>query len=380
MKAATVLFLLHAAVTATSSIFNAPDALLFSANDKDYDVPLPGYDRAADPDILPDDATLTIPNEAPFLPEVNGCNGYVKYCNKRLSQVLWMGAHNSLTDVGFAVQRNQFVDGPRLLDAGVRYFDIDTCAYMKHGQRVSPMVCHGDVWWRTLVYQPTHDGLRLIRAWMESHPREVIFLNFGDIDDFTALNDHGEATSTDRLRQELVPVLRSVFQDMVVLRNDPSDNATHADTATLQDLITANRRVVVTIGKGRSESSLYWSQDDLVCNGEWYPTSLQLDWTKFNYDWKPVYNYIDEHMRAPCQHTQVINKLEFEFHTALGGTIDSNHVGQALASYMQDLEANNGRANAPPYFPFNMVLTDHSDKWAGYYPQWHATHLRFLGD
>ncbi|KAF0700314.1 Aste57867_9127 [Aphanomyces stellatus] len=338
------------------------------------------YNASQDPGLLPDDDHLLNITEMTFGTDENGCNGYVKYCNKRLSQVLWMGSHNSLTDAGFAVQRNQYVDGPHLLDAGVRYLDIDTCAIMWNGQRVAPYVCHGTQLILTQWYQPTHKGLQLIKTWMDANPREVIMLNFGDINDFTALSGDNKATSTAQLRGELVPVLRDVFEDMVVLRGDAMDAEVHADTATLQDLITANRRVIVNIGKDRSTNPLYWGQNDVVCKDEWYPSGLNPDILHLNYDWNSAVSYIDANMRTPCaKQPQLINKLEFAFHTALGGTIDSNHVGAALDAYMNTLQTSNGNKTAP-YFPFNMFLTDHSDKWSSYYSQWHATHLNYLKD
>ncbi|KAF0700312.1 Aste57867_9125 [Aphanomyces stellatus] len=143
---------------------------------------------------------------------------------------------------------------------------------------------------------------------------------------------------------------------MSVLRGDPWDVSIQTDTATLQDLIAANCRVIVNVGKGRSDSPLYWGDDDTVCNGGYYPDSLGIDWTAFDYDWVSAVGYIDTHMRAPCtQGPQVINKLEFEFHTALGGTIDTNHVGQALARYMDGLHARNGNKTRP-FFPVQLDL------------------------
>ncbi|CAK4626552.1 hypothetical protein LEN26_007174 [Aphanomyces euteiches] len=343
------------------------------------DVPDPGYDPAKDPDLLPDAPSFEI-ESAPFEAEAGGCNGYVRYCNKRLSQVLWIGAHNSLSDVGLAVQRNQFVDGPSLLNAGVRYFDIDTCAYVKNDKRIAPQVCHGDVWWRTMVYQATESGLQRIKSWLDQNPREVIHLNFDDINDFTALNGSGEATATQQLRDEIVATVRSVFGSMAVLRNDPWDKEIHQATAKLQDLIDANRRVVVSVGKGTSSNGAYWGQSDRVCNDEWYPTNLNLA-SLTDYNWQPVEDYVNTHMRGPCaQAPQQLNKLEWEFHTALGGTIDSSHVGTRLDSYMSALKSANAATNGAPFYPFNLVLTDHSDKWSKFYPQWHDAHLSHLQD
>ncbi|KAF0700318.1 Aste57867_9131 [Aphanomyces stellatus] len=349
------------------------------------DVPLPGYNRNTDPDLLLDRTPLVLlddPAVPPFVAEAGGCNGYVKYCNKRLSQVFWMGAHNALTDGkdSLFVQRNQYVDGPRLLDAGIRYLDIDTCAYVKDGHRVSPVVCHGTLWWFTILYRSTHEGLVLIKQWMDAHPREVIFLNFGDIDDFTVLNDSFEATPTETLKLELLPVLRAVFGRMAILRGDEWGAAVQRDAVTLQDLIDVNRRVIVNIGKDRSQSPLYWAQDDMICDDEWYPDSLGVDFFRLDYTWGPAYEHIERRMRRPCAtRPQILNKLEFEFHTALGGTIDSDHVGTALATYLDDLHTKNGNATEP-FFPFNLILTDHSDKWRAYYPEWHAVHLSFYRD
>ncbi|KAF0700313.1 Aste57867_9126 [Aphanomyces stellatus] len=334
------------------------------------------YNASQDAGLLPDDGRLPTMS---FVAEKDGCNGYVKYCNKRLSQVLWMGAHNSLTDTGTAVQRNQYVDGAQLLDAGIRYLDIDTCAIMRNGQRVAPYVCHGTQLVITQWYQPTQRGLRMIKKWMDANPREVIMLNFGDLSDFTVLSVNNEATSTGQLGGELVSVLRGVFGDMVVLRGDPLDAEIHADKAILQDLIKANRRVIVNIAKGRSSNPLYWSQSDIVCNDVWYDAALKVDTQQANYNWSSALSYIDTKMRGPCaKQPQLINKLEFAFHTTLGGTIDSNHVGKALDAYMNTLQTSNNGGKTAPYFPFNMILTDHSDKWSSYYPQWHATHLKYL--
>ncbi|RQM31448.1 hypothetical protein B5M09_004014 [Aphanomyces astaci] len=347
------------------------------------DLPRPGYDRSNDPDLLPDVETPFVIDLNPLVAKAGGCNGFAQYCNKRVDQVLWIGAHNSLTDVGLAVQRNQFVNGPRLMDAGVRYFDIDSCAFDEKGKRVAPYVCHGQVKLLAQWYQSTETGLTLIRDWLVANPREVVFLNFGDVNDFSAVNAKKEATSTVQLRDEIASVVRSVFQDMAVLRNDPWDAQIKAGNATLQQLIDANRRVVVSIGKASDPSPTYWGQDDRVCNDVWYDDSLQADWIHNNYKWTPVLDFVETRMRQPCAaQPGVLNKLEFVFHTALGGTIDSHHVGDTLSTYMEALKTENDASPSirrSPYFPFNLVLTDHSDKWRELYPQWHNNHLTFLG-
>ncbi|CAK4079231.1 unnamed protein product [Aphanomyces euteiches] len=345
-------------------------------------LPSRGYDRTRDPDLLPDDKSADFLASERVESEIDGCNGYVGYCNKRVSQVLWIGAHNALSDDGFALQRNQFVDGAALLDAGIRYFDIDTCAYAHDGKRIAPMVCHGYEWWKAQLYQPTSRGLHIIKAWLDVHPREVIFLNFGDIADFMALDDSHQATPTRQLHHELLAVVRSVFGTMAVLRGDPWDRQINLDEARIKDLIAANRRVIVNVDKAESDMLAFWGQDDRVCNDAWYAESLHVDVWRLDYDWTPVLDNIEENMRNPCANSsRILRKLEFAFYTALGGTVDSSHVGAALAKYMERLKARNQtKMHSPPYAPFNLVLTDHSDKWRAYYSEWHANQINSFDD
>ncbi|CAK4079229.1 unnamed protein product [Aphanomyces euteiches] len=309
-------------------------------------------------------------------PPIDACNGYVGYCNRTINQVLWIGAHNALTDVGFALQRNQYVSGVDLLEAGIRYFDVDTCAFTRDGKRTVPMVCHGQEWYIAQVYQPTIAALAPIKAWLDAHPREVVVLNFGDISDFTALDSQGLATSTLRLRLELVQVVRGVFGSMAVLRgDDPWDAAINANKATLNALITANRRVVVNIGNDHSDNAAYWGMDDRVCRHAWYQDSLHLTADRLSYDWTPVLREIEQEQRQPCaSHPLLFNKLEFAFVNDLSGIVDGASVGSTLAAYMQRLVERN-RGVAAPFFPFNLVLTDHSDKWTALHRSWHHLQL-----
>ncbi|ETV84647.1 hypothetical protein H257_03790 [Aphanomyces astaci] len=307
------------------------------------------------------------------------CNGYVGYCNQTLGQVLWIGAHNALTDTGFALQRNQFVSGPALLDAGIRYLDIDTCAFVANAKRTVPMICHGYEWYLAQVHQPTVAGLLPIKQWLDKHPHEVIVLNFGDIADFTAVNIRGIATSTLQLRDELSYVVRQVFGSMAIWRDEPWDAAVNSNKATLGDLIAANRRVVVNVGISRSDSPNAWGQSDRVCREAWYPVALEWNDDHTDYNWAPVVQLVDDTMRSPCAtNPQLLNKLEFQFHNALGGSIDAASVGVALNVYMESLVRRNGPIDKAPYFPFNLILTDHADKWKSYYPNWHRRHLKYL--
>ncbi|RQM31444.1 hypothetical protein B5M09_004013 [Aphanomyces astaci] len=307
------------------------------------------------------------------------CNGYVGYCNQTLGQVLWIGAHNALTDTGFALQRNQFVSGPALLDAGIRYLDIDTCAFVANAKRTVPMICHGYEWYLAQVHQPTVAGLLPIKQWLDKHPHEVIVLNFGDIADFTAVNIRGIATSTLQLRDELSYVVRQVFGSMAIWRDEPWDAAVNSNKATLGDLIAANRRVVVNVGISRSDSPNAWGQSDRVCREAWYPVALEWNDDHTDYNWAPVVQLVDDTMRSPCAtNPQLLNKLEFQFHNALGGSIDAASVGVALNVYMESLVRRNGPIDKAPYFPFNLILTDHADKWKSYYPNWHCRHLKYL--
>ncbi len=319
--------------------------------------------------------------------EARTCNGYAEYCDKKISQVLWMGAHDAFSEANIStgyinamplpvVQRNQFVAAPALLDAGIRYFHVNTCAYASIGSstRQSPIVCHNAIKTIVQLYQPLETPLSQIKAWLDAHPTEVIYLNFINFHDFMVLSPDGmSGTETEALMDDVATVIRRVFGSMAILKGESEvDDRVSADSVTLGELISSNQRVIVEIG-----TSSRYSHNDRICNNAYYEDALPPSsntWTTEN--WSPMVDFVIQRMELPCSaQPRLLNKLEWQYRTATGQIIHGDGVGLALAQYISSLEAKNVPQGKSPYFPFNMVLTDHSDKWTSYYDQWHRTHL-----
>ncbi|CAK4695844.1 hypothetical protein LEN26_013813 [Aphanomyces euteiches] len=331
---------------------------------------------ASTPDNHPEFDSFAKPHRS--VTDPTACNGYVGYCNKTFGQVLWIGAHNSMSDVGEAIQRNQFVDSPTLLKAGVRYFDVDTCTFSEDGRRTSVRVCHGTNELLVQNYQDLLPPLQQMKRWLDLHPREVVILNFGDIADFS---DGLTGEPSEPLKNAIADTVREAFGEMAILKGDTLDARVSADQATLQELIDANQRVVVNVGKEttiRHPLAKYWGQNDRVCHDAWYPGSLRMNIFTRAFDWQSVFHVVEHTMRQPCgKAPKILNKLEWAFRTLLASAIDRKDIGVTLNRYMTDLHKVN-RHQAAPFHPFNLILTDHSDKWSQYYDSWHRLHLQWF--
>ncbi|KAK2790355.1 hypothetical protein FQN52_005623 [Onygenales sp. PD_12] len=97
------------------------------------------------------------------------CNGRAEYCNRRYSELSFIGAHNS-PFVGFLPQHNQEISVPGQLNVGIRYLQGQT---------------HLNVWGRlrmchTSCFLESAGGLdaylRKVKSWLDDNPYEVVTL------------------------------------------------------------------------------------------------------------------------------------------------------------------------------------------------------------
>ncbi|KAG5926301.1 hypothetical protein E4U42_003448 [Claviceps africana] len=96
------------------------------------------------------------------------CNGHHELCQKKYSDVTFIGSHNSAF-VGPTLTHNQFVSVTDQLKLGVRFLQAQT-----HNKGGTIEMCHTYCWELDSGSLATY--LREIAAWMNSNPREVVTL------------------------------------------------------------------------------------------------------------------------------------------------------------------------------------------------------------
>ena len=115
------------------------------------------------------------------------CNGRPEFCQLSFDQFLFPGAHNAGTgqaEGSFAcAYKNQDLNIEEQLELGIRFFDIDIifshsggCEGLETGHGKHPEFglyqCYGKM--SSLFIS--------MRSWLDSHPSEVVVLNFGNIE------------------------------------------------------------------------------------------------------------------------------------------------------------------------------------------------------
>ena len=109
------------------------------------------------------------------------CNGNEQYCDLKINQYTFAGAHNGgsrLSDslwykhTGVRAAKcsysNQDYDFFGLLNEGIRFLDVDTCI---NWDTLSS--CHGNVWTGDLG-----PALTTLKLWMTMNPNEVVMIHF----------------------------------------------------------------------------------------------------------------------------------------------------------------------------------------------------------
>ncbi|KAG6231397.1 hypothetical protein E4U34_004894 [Claviceps purpurea] len=96
------------------------------------------------------------------------CNGHHELCQRRYSEVTFIGSHNSAF-VGPTPSHNQYVSVTRQLQLGVRFLQAQT-----HDKAGTIEMCHTYCW--ELDSGSLAMYLREIGTWMDDHPNEVVTL------------------------------------------------------------------------------------------------------------------------------------------------------------------------------------------------------------
>jgi hypothetical protein len=154
-----------------------------------------------------------------------GCNGKVALCDRKYSGVSQIGTHDSAF-VGDLPTQNQGLSVTEQLNSGIRMLQAQT-----HDFLGDIFLCHTSCWLENsgkLV-----DYLKTIAKWMGANPNEVVtlLLTNGDNVDVTKF----------AAKMQTAGLAKYAFA--------PGRKLELADWPTLQQLITANTRLVMFMGK-----------------------------------------------------------------------------------------------------------------------------------
>lgn len=155
------------------------------------------------------------------------CNGHPEYCDRRYSELSFVGAHNS-PFVGPLLQHNQDISVTEQLDFGIRFLQGQT---HKNDDGVFSM-CHTSCILEDAGSVSSY--LQTVKTWLDSHPNEVVTLLItnGDGLDIKEFDDAFNAVNG--------------IKDYTFA---PKSKLALGDWPTLRELITTGKRLIVFVGK-----------------------------------------------------------------------------------------------------------------------------------
>ncbi|KAF9741273.1 hypothetical protein PMIN06_012351 [Paraphaeosphaeria minitans] len=170
------------------------------------------------------------------------CNGHAEFCNRKLSNVTMVVAHNSPFVVPHNAASNQVYPVLNQLEDGIRGLQFET-HYPNATAGLS--LCHTSC---DLLDAGTLESyLTTVRGWLDTHPYEVIAIMMG--------NDNRVPPTT-----YIEP-----FQNAGMLQYlyiPPKPNATLEDWPTLAQMILLNKRVVVMLDYLANQTEVPWLLDE----------------------------------------------------------------------------------------------------------------------
>ncbi|EXJ64675.1 hypothetical protein A1O7_01013 [Cladophialophora yegresii CBS 114405] len=188
---------------------------------------------------------LSLSTAASFKPSISGrqstsCNNSPSLCSKPYNSIVHLGAHDSpfLRDAstGFSTSGNQYYNSSVQLSAGVRLLSAQV-----HQSNGEYHLCHSSC--DLLDAGIVSDWLEEIKTWLDSNPNEVVTILLVNSDDATPQELGAHFTTAGITDYAYVPPSTSV---------PPSTGA----WPTLQELITANKRLMVFVASLDNPASI----------------------------------------------------------------------------------------------------------------------------
>ncbi|KAK8071160.1 PLC-like phosphodiesterase [Apiospora hydei] len=166
------------------------------------------------------------------------CNGHTELCDRKYSNVTFMGAHDS-SFVGILPSDNQLESVTKQLSGGIRYLTAQT-----HPKDDAIELCHTSC--ILLDAGPLQDYLGDIKAWMDGNPNEVVtlLLTNGDAIDINKFGDAFKAVGLDTYAYT------------------PGAELTMDDWPTLGTMVSNKQRLVVFMDYHADTSKVPWILDE----------------------------------------------------------------------------------------------------------------------
>ena len=163
------------------------------------------------------------------------CNGHAELCNRKYSNITTIGAHDSAF-VGQLPQDNQGVPVTAQLDAGIRFLQVQS-----HKNILGTLqLCHTSCFEEDAGKVETY--LSTVKSWLDAHPNEVVTLLIVNGDN-VPVSEFDDAYKSSGLNS---------------LAYTPPTSPLAIDAwPTLQELVTANTRLVAFLDAGADPSVPY---------------------------------------------------------------------------------------------------------------------------
>ncbi|RPA95777.1 hypothetical protein L873DRAFT_1696597, partial [Choiromyces venosus 120613-1] len=173
------------------------------------------------------------------------CNNFVELCNKQWSSIVHLGAHDSpfvrTKENGFSVSGNQYFGVKVQLDAGIRLLQGQI-----HDEDDKVMLCHSSC--KLFDGGLLENYLQKVREWMDQHTSEVVTILLVNNDKIPAKTIKEAFDKADLTRLTYTPPTQPALSP--------------TGWPTLQQLITAQRRIIAFTSTSADVKDVPWLLDE----------------------------------------------------------------------------------------------------------------------
>ncbi|KAI8867407.1 PLC-like phosphodiesterase [Ramicandelaber brevisporus] len=190
------------------------------------------------------------------------CNGAAELCGRRYDQVAYATTHNAFSMHLPNPAGNQHRPISRQLSDGIRGFMVDVHAFFPDFKNFGPMrLCHVSCF---LLDAGTFiDTLNVFKAFLDTHPNEVVTIFIENYDNFTP--------------EKIAAVFKQANLDKMVWTQPAGADA--PEWPTLNEMIDQNKRLVVMLESGANTASVPWLHDSFSMYAENnYHVERKQDW------------------------------------------------------------------------------------------------------